>query len=53
MPRDVPLVFVWDDQRFALVYEHEGIAAFSYEDFEKGGLEVVPWTPGPIEPTEP
>lgn len=46
--RDVPLVFVWEDQRYALVYEHEAICAMSYEFFASGGFEMSTWTPGVI-----
>lgn len=48
MPRDVPLVFVWDDCRYALVYEHEAICAMSMETFEEGGFEVIPWKPNEV-----
>jgi len=49
MPRDVPLVFVWEEQRYAIVNEHEAILAMSMEDFLSGGFEVVPWKEGSME----
>jgi hypothetical protein len=44
-PRDVPLVFVWEEQRYCLCLIHEGIIAISAADFEASGFEVVPWEP--------
>lgn len=48
MPRDVPMVIVWNELRYALVNEHEAILAMSQETFDEGGFEVVPWAPGEI-----
>lgn len=48
MPRDVPMVIVWEGLRYALVNEHEAILAMDQSTFEDGSLEVVPWKPGEI-----
>jgi co-chaperonin GroES (HSP10) len=42
-PRDVPVVFVWEEQRYALCLIHEGIVSIDKEDFRAEDFEVVPW----------
>lgn len=48
MPRDVPLVFVWGEKRYALVYEHEAILAMDPSVLAENGFEVVPWKPDEV-----
>lgn len=46
-PRDVPLAFVWEEKRYAIVMEHEGIAVIPAADFDQKNFQVVPWKPAP------
>lgn len=45
MPRDMPLVFVFEDRRYGIVMEHEAIVAMPGDEFDQQGFEVVPWKP--------
>lgn len=49
VPRDVPFVFVHDEKRYALVFEHEAIVSMPGDEFDQQGFEVVPWRPAPTE----
>lgn len=46
-PRDVPLVFVWEEKRHAIVMEHEAIAVIPAGEFDQKDFQVVPWKPAP------
>lgn len=47
LPRDVPLVFVWEEQRFGLVHLHEAILHIKGDSFDPQEFQFVPWTPPP------
>jgi co-chaperonin GroES (HSP10) len=51
-PRDVPLAFTWEQDRYALVLEHEAILAIPGDQFDAQGFQVVPWRP-PVLPDQP
>lgn len=46
-PRDVPLVFVWEETRYAIVMEHEAIAVIPGSEFDQKDFQVIPWKPAP------
>ncbi len=48
-PRDVPMVFVWEERRFGICLIHEAIVAFDGAEFNAEGFEVRPWTPQSLE----
>lgn len=45
LPRDVPLAFVWEEVRYALVLMHEGLFSMDPATFDPTDFEVVPWQP--------
>jgi len=47
-PRDVELVFVWEETRYGICYLHEALFVVDRNGFEAQNLEVVPWTPPQI-----
>lgn len=49
MPRDMPMVFIWESRRFAVVHLHEAILHIRGDSFDPQAFEVVPWTPGSTE----
>lgn len=44
-PRDVELVFTWNEHRFCIVHIHEAILGIPRDQFDASGFEVVPWIP--------
>lgn len=48
MPRDVPLVFTWEERRFGIVIETEAILRIPGDKFDPQEFEVVPWKPPAI-----
>lgn len=44
-PRDVPLVVVWQEQRYAICLLHEAICIIPADSFNPDDFEVVPWQP--------
>ena len=44
-PRDVPLAFVWEEKRYAVVMEHEAIAAIPAAEFDQKNFQVIAWAP--------
>jgi len=48
LPRDLPLVFVWDDKRYGIVLIHEALVMIKGDSFDPQAFEVVPWKPDEI-----
>lgn len=44
-PRDVELIFVWEDARYGICYLHEALFVVAKDGFDAQGIEVLPWTP--------
>lgn len=44
-PRDVEMVFTWDNQRFCIVHIHEAIIGLARDEFNAQGFEMVAWKP--------
>lgn len=42
-PRDVELVFVWEQRRFGICHIHEAIMQIPADSFDPDEFEVVPW----------
>lgn len=49
LPRDVPLVFIWEERRFAVIHLHEAILHIPEASFDAQKFEFVPWSPPDIE----
>lgn len=52
-PRDVELVFTWEEQRFCIVHIHEAIVGIPREDFDAQGFEMKAWKPPELEGRDP
>lgn len=48
-PRDVPMVFVWEEKRYALCLVHEAIISIDGDSFDPDEFRVMPWIPQKIE----
>lgn len=53
MPRDMDLVFVFEERRYALVREHEAIVSMPGDEFDQQGFEVVPWRTNSVDGASP
>lgn len=49
LPRDVPLAFVHEETRYAIVHIHEAILHIKADSFDPQSFEFVPWKPNPVE----
>ena len=47
-PRDVEVVFVWEEQRYCIVLIHEAIIGIDRKEFDSAKFEVKAWKPPEI-----